>query len=355
MASSIQYMQRALTLALRGKFTARPNPCVGAVLVKDNQIVGEGYHPYYGGDHAEVMAIKHAGEHARGATCYVTLEPCAHHGKTPPCIDALIAAGVARVVIACLDPNPLVNGQGMKALLKAGIDIEVGLLAINAQRLNAGFFRRIQGHRPRVILKSAMSLDGRTAMATGESEWITGEPARAEVQRLRAQCDAVITGRGTVQTDDPSLNVRDESITGLPNFKQPKRVVLDSHGKITHAKLQTLPGESWHVTTGAASHWENHVVLAAQAEKVSLPALITWLGAMPCNQVLVEAGASLAAEFLKAGLVDEWHVFIAPKLMGSQARPLCDLSLDSMAQTYGLKLMSVKVVGDDMYCIFNTV
>jgi diaminohydroxyphosphoribosylaminopyrimidine deaminase / 5-amino-6-(5-phosphoribosylamino)uracil reductase len=338
-------MTRALALAKQGQFTARPNPCVGAVIVRDNHVVGEGFHAYYGGDHAEVMALKQAGEGARGATIYVTLEPCSHQGKTPPCILALIAAGIKKVIVASLDSNPLVSGTGVKALRDAGLEVDLGLLALNAQRLNPGFFQRMQTNKPRVILKSAMSLDGRTAMASGESFWITGPQARAQVQVLRAQSDAIITGRGTVEQDDPNLNVRDEKICALPFFKQPKRIVLDSTGQIGEAKLFESEGESYRVT--AKTHPTD-----AQGQ-ISLPALLTWLNNMPCNQVMVEAGAILSAAFLKAGLVDEWHVFIAPKIMGSSARPLCDLSVDRMAQAQGLSLSSVKTLGEDMYCIFE--
>jgi diaminohydroxyphosphoribosylaminopyrimidine deaminase/5-amino-6-(5-phosphoribosylamino)uracil reductase len=330
-------MQKALTLAKQGQFTARPNPCVGAVIVNNDQIVGEGYHAYYGGDHAEIMALKQAGEHARGATIYVTLEPCSHHGKTPPCVDALIQAEISKVIVACLDPNPLVNGQGVKQLKEAGIEVEVGLLALNAQQLNAGFIQRMKHNRPRVIVKSAISLDGRTAMASGESFWITGPAARAQVQVLRAQCDVIITGRGTVEMDDPQLNVRDEKIVNQPHFKQPKRIVLDSQGKIKQAKC--FEGDFEQVTS--------------QEGRVSLPDLINRLGRDACNQVMVEAGAVLTGAFLKSGLVDEWHVFIAPKIMGSSARPLCDLQISTMADAQGLTLMSSRTIGEDLYCIYK--
>jgi diaminohydroxyphosphoribosylaminopyrimidine deaminase/5-amino-6-(5-phosphoribosylamino)uracil reductase len=352
---NVLYMQTALTLAERGRFTARPNPCVGAVLVREGVVVGEGTHAYYGGDHAEVMALKQAGERARGATCYVTLEPCSHHGKTPPCTEALIRAGVKKVVVATLDPNPLVNGQGIRALRAAGIEVEVGLLALSAQQQNRGFFQRMQSQRPRVIAKSAMSLDGRTAMASGESFWITGPEARAQVQLLRAASDAVISGRGTVQIDDPALTVRDEAINALPHFKQPKRIILDSQGAITQAKLMNLEGEAWQVTTGAQSTWKNHHTLPAVKGQVSLPDLLTWLHAMPCNQVMVEAGAVLTGAFLEAGLVDEWHVFIAPKLLGSRARPLCGFGIDTMAEAKGLELQAVNRVGQDLHCIYQAV
>jgi len=260
-------------------------------------------------------------------------------------MNALIKAGIKKVFVACVDSNPLVSGDGVKALRAAGLEVQVGLLALNAQRLNPGFFQRMQTNRPRVILKSAMSLDGRTAMRSGESFWITGPEARAQVQVLRAQSDAIITGRGTVEQDDPNLNVRDETICALPFFKQPKRIVLDSKGQLNKAKLFELEGESWRVT--AESHPTD------SEGQISLPALLNWLNTMPCNQVMVEAGAILSAAFLKAGLVDEWHVFIAPKIMGNTARPLCDLSIDTMAQTQGLSLRSSQPLGQDLYCIFE--
>jgi diaminohydroxyphosphoribosylaminopyrimidine deaminase/5-amino-6-(5-phosphoribosylamino)uracil reductase len=332
-----KFMQLALNLARRGQFTARPNPCVGAVIVNNGQIVGEGYHAYYGGDHAEIMALKQAKEFAQGATLYVTLEPCSHHGKTPPCVEAVIKAGVSKVVIACIDPNPLVNGRGIQQLRDAGIQVELGLLALNVKQLNAGFMHRVRHNRPRVIVKSAMSLDGRTAMSSGESQWITGPQARAQVQVLRAQCDAIITGRGTVESDDPHLNVRDEAIIKQTNFKQPKRIILDSQGKIKQAKC--FEGDFEHITSSQG--------------RVSLSDLLNRLAQVPCNQVMVEAGAVLAGAFLKAGLVDEWHVFIAPKLMGNSARPLCDIQLDTMAQAQGLSLMSSKIIGEDLYCIYS--
>lgn len=350
---TIDYMHRALNLAKKGQYTARPNPCVGAVIVQQGEIVGEGYHAYYGGDHAEVMALKQAGEKARGATVYVTLEPCSHHGKTPPCVNALIEAGVAKVVVACLDPNPLVNGRGVQILREAGIEVEMGLLALNAQRLNAAFMHRMQTGRPRVILKSAMSLDGRTAMESGESMWITGPRARAHVQHLRAQSDAIVTGRGTIEQDDPSLTVRDETIIHQQHFKQPKRVVLDSQARLREPKIKDLAGETWHVTTQGKSHWKNQVQLPSEKGQVSLPELLKWLHTQQCQQVMVEAGAQLTGAFLKSGLVDEWHVFIAPKIMGSRARPLCELPLDHMAESLGLNLISSNMVGEDLYCIYS--
>lgn len=330
-------MSHALSLAKQGEFTARPNPCVGAVIVCEGRIVGEGFHAYYGGDHAEVMALKQAGELARGARMYVTLEPCSHQGKTPPCIAALIEAGIQEVVVACLDPNPLVHGSGVQALRAAGIRVQIGLLALNAQRLNVAFFQRMQSQRPRVILKSAMSLDGRTAMQNGESKWITGPRARAQVQRLRASSDAIITGRGTLEQDDPSLNVRDEKICALPFFKQPKRLVLDSHGKIKKTQFETVTKESHALNPEG---------------QIALPELLSWLAESPCNQVMVEAGAVLSAAFLKAGLVDEWHVFIAPKIMGKTARPLCDFSLDTMAQAMNFQVSSLTLLGEDLYGVF---
>lgn len=335
MLSPLVLMQTALVLAKAGQFTARPNPCVGAVIVRDNKIVGEGYHAYHGGDHAEIVALKQAGELAQGATCYVTLEPCAHHGKTPPCVDALIKAGIKKVVIAARDPNPLVAGKGIQALRENGIEVEVGLLALNAQRLNRAFMHRMEKQKPYVVMKSAMSLDGRTAMQNGESKWITGEASRQEVQLLRAMSDAIITGRGTVMADNPSLNVRDEKIVSNHYFKQPKRIVLDSRGETNGAKIYELPGES-------------------RLEKTkNLHDLLKALHEDNCNQVMVEAGATLSGAFLKENLVDEWHVFIAPKILGNSAKPLCNIDFERMGDVYGLTLTSVEMSGQDMHCIFH--
>ncbi|MGB1110233.1 MAG: bifunctional diaminohydroxyphosphoribosylaminopyrimidine deaminase/5-amino-6-(5-phosphoribosylamino)uracil reductase RibD, partial [Gammaproteobacteria bacterium] len=222
------FMSRAIALAERGLYTTEPNPRVGCVIVRDGQIVGEGWHAVAGEPHAEVHALREAGERASGAHVYVTLEPCSHHGKTPPCADALIQAGVARVVVAAEDPNPLVAGRGLAKLAEADIAVESGLLADQAERLNPGFLKRMRTGRPFFRIKLAMSLDGRTAMASGESQWITGEAARMDVQRLRARSSAILTGVGTVLHDDPSMNVRlDSDALGLPKLNQPTRLVLD--------------------------------------------------------------------------------------------------------------------------------
>jgi len=326
-------MQKALALAALGQYTARPNPCVGAVIVRENQIVGEGHHAYYGGEHAEVVALKQAGKHAQGATCYVTLEPCAHQGKTPPCTNALIEAGIQRVVVASQDPNPLVRGKGIAALRAAGIEVDIGLLAISAQQLNRAFMYRMKHEKPYVIMKSAMSLDGRTAMEDGTSKWITGAHARERVQHLRAQSDAIVTGAGTVLADNPSMNVRLESIIAKHRFKQPKRIVLDTHAKTADPKMYTLPGESSVVSANDHPLGPDGLCLNTRLARMHDEGI---------NQLMVEAGSRLTAAFIQQSLVNEWHVFIAPKIMGKKAKPVCDMDIENMADAHGMVLKSLK-------------
>lgn len=350
-----QFMARALQLAERGTCTTMPNPRVGCVLVRDGAVVGEGWHEYAGGPHAEVNALRQAGDAARSATAYVTLEPCSHHGRTPPCADGLIAAGVGRVIAAMEDPNPLVAGQGMRRLAENGIEVAVGLLQPQAQRLNAGYIRRMEGGRPYVRCKLAMSLDGRTAMASGESKWITGEAAREDVQRLRARSCAIVTGIGTVLADDPSLNVRLE----LPNRRggQPLRVVLDPHLSMQPtARMLSLPGKTLIVTacdeSGPRQALERAgaevVVLPYGPDAVDLDGVMQLLAERQMNEILVETGATLSGALLHAGLLDELVVYMAPLLMGDQARGLFHLpGLDSMAQRIELAISDVRAVGRD--------
>ncbi len=352
----IAYMAQALQLARRGWYTTRPNPRVGCVLVRDGAIVGEGWHQWAGQAHAEVNALAQAGSKARGATAYVTLEPCSHQGRTPPCVQALQIAGVARVVIAARDPHVRAAG-GWEALQAAGIEVDGPVLAEDARSLNAGFIKRCETGLPRVTLKLASSLDGRTAMASGESKWITGAAARSDVQRLRAQCGAIITGVGTVLKDDPALTVRAaqlrlddaESIAALP----PLRVIVDSRCRVAELapRLQIFkpPGAVLVATateTVAIAGAET-VVFANPDNKVDLHALLRELGRRECNDVLVEAGAKLAGAFLQERLVDEIVVYLAPKLLGSNARPLALLPLDVMAQAVDLHITDVRAVGDD--------
>ena len=336
------HMQRALDLA-DSVLTAAPNPRVGCVLVHDGQVISEGWHSAAGADHAEVMALTNAGRDPRGATAFVSLEPCAHHGKTGPCSDALIAAGIARVVIPMQDPNPEVAGKGIAKMEEAGIEvIMLPDFETAARRLNPGFFHRIEQGRPLVRMKLAMSLDGRTALANGASKWITDAASRADVQRLRAASSAVLTGIGTVLTDDPSLNVRRDEL-GLSeaqllsnelNLQEPPlRIVLDSGRRMpATAKMLGLDGQVVVYSTVSAEDSEllgsENVDLrvAGSGDRVDLQTVLESLAAeYQCNDVLIEAGPTLCGAILQSKLVDELVVYIAPKLLGSDAKPLLEL------------------------------
>lgn len=354
------HMARALELARRGLYTTQPNPRVGAVIVRDGQVVGEGWHRRAGGPHAEIEALRMAGERARGATVYVTLEPCCHHGRTPPCSEALIGAGVARVVAAMQDPNPRVAGQGLAALAAAGIDTRVGVLEAEARGLNPGFVMRMTQGRPWVRVKLAMSLDGRTALASGESRWITGEAARADVQRLRARSGAVLTGIGTLLADDPSLNLRlsaaELDIEGEPI--QPLRVVLDTALQTpAAARLLSLPGAVLIFTAAPADAHRRAALEAVGAQVVEVPAIpggldlravLAELARREVNEVQVEAGAILAGALVAGGLADELVVYLAPHLLGSEARGLLLLAgLERMQDRIGLAIQDIRAVGGD--------
>jgi diaminohydroxyphosphoribosylaminopyrimidine deaminase/5-amino-6-(5-phosphoribosylamino)uracil reductase len=346
-------MARALRLADRGRYTAHPNPVVGCVLVNDKKIVGEGWHRKTGEAHAEVNALDAAGDQAKGSTVYVTLEPCAHHGKTPPCADALIAAGVARVVIAMRDPNTRVAGGGVEKLSGAGIEVQFGLMEAAASELNAGFVKRVIEGRPFVRLKLAASIDGAIAMASGESQWITGPEARADVQRLRARSGAVMTGVGTVLSDDPSLNVRATEIDtgGL----QPLRVVLDSNLRLPFAAgMLALPGITLVCCTGrpdenALKNTNAEVMsFAAVDDRVDADAVFQELAARGVNEVLVEAGPSLAGSLLEKRQVDELVIYQAPHIMGSQTKGLVTTpSWSSLADRRTLNITDVRRIGSD--------
>jgi diaminohydroxyphosphoribosylaminopyrimidine deaminase/5-amino-6-(5-phosphoribosylamino)uracil reductase len=347
-ADDHRYMARALRLAARGRYTTDPNPRVGCVLVKAGEIVGEGWHERVGEAHAEVHALRQAGDAARGATAYVTLEPCAHHGRTPPCNQALIDAGVARVVVAMLDPNPLVANHGLAAIEAAGIEVASGLLAAEAEALNPGFLKRMRSGLPYVRVKLAMSVDGRTAMASGESQWITGPHARADVHRLRAQSSAVLTGIGTVLADDPSLTVRDFS----EPFRPPVRVVLDPAGQLpADAKLRDGAAETWVFTSRAGAKIDPRGVqleiVAGDETKLELEAVLRKLAELEINEVLVEAGATLAAAFVEQGWSDELVIYQAPVLLGQRARALLALDLDVMADKLALRLVEQRRLGED--------
>ena len=356
------WMARAIRLAAKGRFTTHPNPRVGCVLVRDGQIVGEGFHVRAGEGHAEVNALRMAGDQAMGATAYVTLEPCSHHGKTPPCAEALVQAGVARVVSAMVDPNPQVAGRGIKRLLNAGIEASSGLLEAEAKALNPGFIKRMEQGLPYVRIKTASSLDGRTAMQSGESQWITGAAARSDVQRLRAQSSVIVTGVDSILHDDSSLTVRENELQ-LDNAaeivqKQPLRVVLDSQLRMPlNAKILQQPGRTLIATvsqdaakTGALIESGAEVVqLAAEQNRVSIKALLEHLAtAEQCNELLVETGARLAGAFIAAGVVDELVVYQAMTLMGSDARPMYRLPYSKMDEQIRLQLLDSRMLGDDL-------
>ena len=354
-----RFMARALQLAAMGLYTTDPNPRVGCVVVRGAQVVGEGYHVRAGEAHAEVRALRAAGEQARGSTVYVTLEPCNHHGRTPPCVDALLAAGVGRVVVAMEDPNPLVSGQGLERLRQAGVGVAHGLMAEAAHDLNPGFISRMQRRRPWVRVKLAASLDGRTAMASGESQWITGEAARQDVQRLRARASALLTGMGTVLADDPRLNVRiaaaELGVDGV--VKQPLRVVLDRQGQLSPAARLFQDAAPVQVFTTEHRVEELQAQLAGTGARVQgvpragghldLSAVLAALAAQEVNEVHVEAGPRLSGALMQAGYVDELVVYLAPHLMGSDARGLMELPIQRMAGRVPLEIRDIRPVGRD--------
>ncbi|MEO8811197.1 MAG: bifunctional diaminohydroxyphosphoribosylaminopyrimidine deaminase/5-amino-6-(5-phosphoribosylamino)uracil reductase RibD [Rhodanobacter sp.] len=379
-------MAHALRLAEHGLFTTQPNPRVGCVIAHDGDVVAEGWHQRAGGAHAEVFALRKAGELARGASVYVTLEPCAHQGRTPPCADALIAAGVARVVIAVDDPFPQVNGRGIEKLRAAGVTVETGLMREPARELNIGFFSRIERGRPFVRVKLAMSLDGRTALAHGESKWITAEAARADVQRWRARSSAILTGSGTVLADNPRLTVRlaNDSVSPLAercadqvawnapatatssanggchepeseHMTPPTRVVLDR-------QMRTPAGS--HVLDGSVSTLVLHDVAASCADdrfarvermtvathdgQCDLSAVLALLADRGCNELQVEAGPILSGSLFAAGLVDELLLYVAPVLLGDSARPLLKLpAIADMAHRWQLRVVEQRLIGTD--------
>jgi diaminohydroxyphosphoribosylaminopyrimidine deaminase/5-amino-6-(5-phosphoribosylamino)uracil reductase len=346
------HMARALQLAERAAFTTKPNPMVGCVIADGERVLGEGWHERAGEPHAEVHALRAAGSRAQGATAYVTLEPCSHHGRTPPCADALVGAGVTRVVAASRDPFYQVAGQGFAKLQAAGITVEHGLMEAAARHLNRGFFSRIERGRPWVRVKLGMSLDGRTALASGESKWITSDASRADVMRWRARSGAILTGIGTVLADDPKLTVR------LPDdeaFVPPLRVVLDERGR--------LPARSALLTDGAAPTMAVHAddVVPDYGDEVTafavrrgglgldLNAVLSQLAQRGVNELQVEAGATLSGALIKAGLVDELLLYVAPVLLGEKGRPLfAGIDPATMSERLGLRLVETRQVGPDL-------
>lgn len=376
------YMAKAIALAKKGWYSTQPNPRVGCVLVRDGRVIAEGWHQYAGEGHAEVNALAQlkqvkstgakntgnsAGENAQGATAYVTLEPCSHFGKTPPCTDALIKAGVKRVVVGMVDPNPLVAGTGISRLQKNGVEVSSSILESEARALNPGFIQRMVSGRPKIRCKMAMSLDGRTAMASGESKWITSAEAREDVQRLRAESSAIVTGIGTVLADDPSMNVRSERYTDTQ--RQPERVILDTRLKLPiEAKMLALEGQTVICTAktdasiaGLALQEKaqqlksrgvdiHYLATEEQADGVHLVLneVVSVMAQRQYNDVLLEAGASLTGSMLQAGYVDELIIYMAPHLMGSEARGLFNLpGISRMNERIKLMIQDIRAVGKD--------
>lgn len=352
------FMKRALALAARAAGRTSPNPLVGAVVVNNGRIVGEGYHRQAGTPHAEVHALRQAGELARGATLYVNLEPCSHFGRTPPCCDAIIAAGISRVVTAMVDPNPLVAGRGLSRLADAGIAVECGIMEEPARELNEVFIKFITTGRPFVVMKSAISLDGKTATASGHSFWVTGEEARGQVHRLRNTYDAVMVGIGTVLADNPLLTTR---LPAGEEGRDPIRVVVDSGLRLPPASRVINPDSSAPLLVATTSRAPSDrrrelarlgvevLVLPEQSGRVSLEHLMAALGERNITGVLLEGGATLNASALEAGLVDKLVVFIAPKLVGGSAAPgmIAGRGCSRMDQAWELKQPVLSQVGSD--------
>jgi len=357
-----EFMSRALELAAKGRYTASPNPTVGCVLVRDASAIGEGYTRPAGGNHAEIEALGDLSKAATsGATAYVTLEPCSHTGKTGPCVDALINAEISRVVIACEDPNPKVAGQGIKLLEQAGIEVACGLFEDQAREINRGFIKRHEHGTPWVLVKMAASLDGRTAMASGQSQWITTPASRKDVQRLRAASCAIITGIGTQMMDDPSLTVRinNDDVGVEDGLRQPLRVVVDSRMQMSpESRMLAQPGDTLIATLDQSEQREKALALkAAGADVVFLPALdghvdlqqlLLELARRECNNVMVEAGAGLAGAFVAEGLLDELVCYWAPKLFGSDARPMFELPIQTIDAHLALSVKDIRQIGEDI-------
>ncbi len=342
------WMRRAIELARLGQYSTKPNPNVGCVIVKDAQLLGEGFHPRAGQPHAEVFALRQAAEQARGATAYVTLEPCAHYGRTPPCAKALVDAGVVKVVVACPDPNPLVAGKGVQILKDAGIQVDVGVAEAEARQLNLGFLKAMATGVPYVRLKVASSLDGRTAMASGESKWITGTAARADVQHWRAISAAVLTGIDTVLADDCLLNVRHlEGVDDIHSVVQPKRIILDRQGRLPLSAQILQQPET--VMVMGPYRAELAALGVLQLEPQPLATLLAQLVQQhQIYDVLVEAGATLSTAFLQEGWVDEVISYVAPTLLGRSARAMFNAEFEQMAEQLRFKLCDVTQLGDDV-------
>ena len=350
-------MANALQLAWLGVNTTHPNPRVGCVIAKDDRVLGKGWHEKAGSAHAEINALADAGDNACGATAYVTLEPCSHSGKTPPCVEALIEAKIARVVCALEDPNPEVSGQGILRLQQAGIEVQAGLMAAQAEEQNSGFLMRMRQGRPWVRIKLAQSMDGHIALANGNSQWISGPEARADVQRWRARSDAILTGIGTVLADDPSLNVRTGGNVRGGNVRQPLRVIADSHWRTPpDANLLGLAGpvliaglKADNIPEALANSAAELIVLPAVDDHVDLAQLLQELGRRGVNEVQVEAGAIFCGALMQQGLVDEVLIYQAPVFLGGGAvSPFATPRLDNMDDRVHLKWMDSRRIGNDL-------
>ena len=358
-----QFMQRAIYLAKRGHYTTSPNPRVGCVIVLNGEVVGEGFHEISGQGHAEVHALKQAGAKAKGATAYVTLEPCSHFGLTPPCAEALIKAQVGHVIAAMVDPNPQVSGRGLERLKSAGITTEFGLLEQDARDLNPGFIRLMTTKLPYVRCKLAASLDGKTAMASGESQWITSAHAREDVQRLRAQSCGVICGADSVIFDDAKMTVRWSALGELKNsyeeakVRQPIRIVIDSKNRLTpDLAIFKTASKIILIRTSIENeqtwpHFVEQVVIskAKDSEQISLKHLLIYLAQQGLNDILIESGAKLAGAFMSENLVDELILYQAPKLIGSEGKSLVDIpAILQLSEAKDLNITDISMVGKDI-------
>ena len=349
------YMSQALQLAAKGLYTTSPNPRVGCVIVRDEKIVGSGWHVHTGQPHAEINALKVAGEAAQGATVYLTLEPCNHYGRTRPCAEALVKAKVAKVIIAMKDPNPLVAGRGVSFLKQSKISVQDGLMKEKAKELNIGFVSRMANNRPWIRMKIAASLDGKTALNNGVSQWITGEAARSDGHRIRARSCAVLTGIGTVLEDDPQLSVR-----FIETSRQPRRVIIDSRLEIP-IDAKVLRGENELIFTGSENKEKiavlkkmgaHPIILPDEKGKMDLEKIIKILADFEINEVLIEAGSKLSGAFIKARLVDELIIYLAPHLIGTAAQSMLQLpELTDLTEKYNLKIQDLRMVGQDIRVI----
>ena len=355
MSNSQQFMQSAIDLAKEGIYSCKPNPRVGCVIVKDNKIIGQGFHYKTGEDHAEINAIKNANDETKGATAYISLEPCTHKGKTPPCVEALIAAEIKEVFFAMVDPNPKVSGQSIKILEEAGIKVSYGLLEQEARELNIGFCHRMSSNRPYIRTKIGASIDGRTALKNGKSQWITSEESRQDVQQWRARSCCVLTSASTVLMDDSSLNVR------LPDFSdeyQPTRAVLDGQLKTKGSeKIFNLPGESivyTLVSNEPIGQREDILFVNAKNGHMALDDITTDLANKEFNEVLIEAGPNLNGAFLNQGLIDEIIVYLAPSVLGNSSRGMFELPmLNELSESFRFYMESIDQIGTDLRIVLR--